>query len=200
MDEVFARVNACGSLLGEAYLYAQLHEMCGEETLQKRRALCKMLEASPQLCFDVRLLFAKLGRRRGADPAFVLPTRARSCARRRCTACGAWLPLAALPLALFSAAGGAAFIAACCLNVLLYQRGKTPAGGKERVARLPDARGGHGRRAGAAPAERERRAAAVRRARRSGAAAAPLVSARMKLSMPRSEEADTLTEWRACCC
>ena len=195
MDEVFARVNACGSLLGEAYLYAQLHEMCGEETLQKRRALCKMLEASPQLCFDVRLLFAKLGRRRGADPAFVLADQSAQLRAPAAYRVCAWLPLAALPLALFSAAGGAAFIAACCLNVLLYQRAKPLLEGKSeslaylmRAVDMAGALAQRLRKENAAPqlcAALEEAAQPLR----------PLVSARMKLSMPRSEEADTLTEW-----
>lgn len=63
MDEVFFRLNACQSTVGDVWQYAALHFPQKEEELRLRAERIEHIAAKPDLRLKLQIIFAKLGRR-----------------------------------------------------------------------------------------------------------------------------------------
>lgn len=123
MEELFDRVNACCSLIGEGYLYALLHRRLSEEQQQAQEQLIAQLEEEP-LRLQVQTELLRLGKRTGIDlPALLFEPETFALEGERYLALFALLPLASLPIfPFFPAAGTAVLIAALGHNVWRYLR------------------------------------------------------------------------------
>ena len=63
MDEVFSRIDACQTSIGEEYLYATLHEPVQDpEKLSKREKLIELFDELPDLRKDIQLILSKMGK------------------------------------------------------------------------------------------------------------------------------------------
>jgi len=63
MDNVYKRINACFSSIGEEYLYNSLHEITFDKAeLLERENLIKFFEQSPKERFDTQIALASLGK------------------------------------------------------------------------------------------------------------------------------------------
>lgn len=123
LDELFARLNSCQSAVGQQYLYAALHRLVPPQTVARRQALQRALQAD-DLCFRLRFRLALLGKRRGGGFSALLaappPRPAHPGLYRVC----AFLPWLTLPGILFGGAGALLFLAAVSGNVVLYYKAR----------------------------------------------------------------------------
>ena len=71
MEELFDRVNACRSLIGEEYLYALLHWRLNEEQQRSQEELIEALKDEP-FRLKIQLELMRLGKRTGIDPSALL--------------------------------------------------------------------------------------------------------------------------------
>ena len=123
MEDLFDRLNASYSLIGEGYLYALLHRRLGEEEQQAQEQLMEQLEDEP-FRLQVQTELQRLGKRTGIDlPALLFDPASFALQGERYLALFALLPLASLPLFLLSPAAGAALLlGALGHNVWRYLR------------------------------------------------------------------------------
>ena len=66
MEDLFDRINACRTLVGEGYLYALLHRRLGAEEQQEQEELLSQLEDEP-FRLQVQTELLRLGKRTGID-------------------------------------------------------------------------------------------------------------------------------------
>ena len=63
MDEVFARINACQTSIGEEHLYSVLHQpKFTQEELQKRETIIEIFKQNPEIRIEIQVWLAKLGK------------------------------------------------------------------------------------------------------------------------------------------
>ncbi len=62
MDEIFARIDACQTSVGEECLYAKLHELSCEEDLISREPFLDYLASHPKIRLEISFLLSKMGK------------------------------------------------------------------------------------------------------------------------------------------
>lgn len=119
MDQVFARINACQTSLGEEYLYTLLHRLEPEAAVL-REDLIQSLDQNPTLRLQLQLYLKKVGKRNyNGLIEFISSAEVYSLKHVWIYQIMAWLPAACLlllPLNIAWAATG--FLCAICVNIL----------------------------------------------------------------------------------
>ena len=122
MEDVFDCIDVCQSAVGQDFLYALLHKPCAEPTLLAQREA--LIHALSEEAFRVKtqMLFAKLGKCAGANPASVLfDAKLMILENPRRFFVSALLPLLAVPfLFLDYKAALALFVVFIAHNIWLY--------------------------------------------------------------------------------
>lgn len=121
MDEIYTRLNACRSAVGEGYLYAALHMPQPPDVIARRQALAQTMATHESARTKVQLALARTGRKRGEDFSLLLFSPDFTVFRF------SWVypVLAVLPLALlfffFFPWGPGALLFSLCANIALCQ-------------------------------------------------------------------------------
>lgn len=121
MEDLFDRINACRTLVGEGYLYALLHRRLGAEEQQEQEELLSQLEDEP-FRLQVQTELLRLGKRTGIDlPSLLYDPESYALEGERGLTLFALLPLASLPLfPFFPSAGAALLLGALGHNIWRY--------------------------------------------------------------------------------
>jgi hypothetical protein len=122
MDEIFARIDACQTSVGEECLYARLHELSCEDDLSSHEPFLDFLASHPKLRLEISVLLSKMGKS-NYNSLYqlnfdVLPLRLRSPFIYPILAC---LPLLFLALCFFnSRIGVIGVLLSCFLNGFIH--------------------------------------------------------------------------------
>ena len=120
MNQVFTRIDACQTSLGEEYLYALLHKSDAEEA-SVREELMQSLESEPSLRLQLQIYLKKVGKNNyNGLIEFISSAEIYRLKHAWIYQIFTWLPAACLLLLPFNhAIAIACFICAVCLNILI---------------------------------------------------------------------------------
>lgn len=121
MDEVFARLDACQTSLGEESLYLLLHRFPDDRETARREELMELFDRSPELRLRLQVLLRRLGKRGNNGLAeFIGSAEVRALKHAWVYGILVWLPAAFLPLIPFHpVAGTVCALGAACANILV---------------------------------------------------------------------------------
>ena len=121
MDEVFARLDACQTSLGEEYLYLLLHRSPDERETARREEIMERLDRSPELRLRLQVLLHRLGKRGNNGLAeFIGSAEVHALKHAWVYRLLVWLPAVFLPLIPFRpVAGTVCALGAACANILV---------------------------------------------------------------------------------
>ena len=123
MDDVFLRMNACSSSVGEEYLYHLLHDIeQDEDILENRGSLVEWFAENPQKRLETQKILASIGKRRNNGLSFyIFNADAKKIKHAWILTIMAALPLAGLLLMSFFIVAGVVMTAASILaNFAVY--------------------------------------------------------------------------------
>lgn len=121
MDEVYKRLDSCGTSLGEEYLYSLLHRFPDEAETARRETLIELFDQNPELRLQVQMLLHRLGKRpQNGLAEFIGGARTQAPGSPWVYKALAVFPAVLLPLVFFSpAAGTVSVLTAACANILI---------------------------------------------------------------------------------
>lgn len=125
LDNVFQRINASSSSIGEEYLYYVLHDLkTNLADVKKREEIIRRMEEHPDERVKLQKILLALGKRReNGLSAFLFNAQAKQLTHPWIYTVMALLPFAGIALIPFFAMAGLIFIiAVLSLNVFLYSR------------------------------------------------------------------------------
>lgn len=125
MDNVFQRINACSSSIGEEYLYHMLHELKTKlHDLKKQEHLLKWIDEHPEERVTLQKILLGIGKRRGNGlSSFLFDANAKKLKYGWIYIVMALLPVVGIALVPFLAKSGLLFtLSAVSVNAFVYSR------------------------------------------------------------------------------